>query len=357
MEATDNDIEIEYLPESLKVLGKRWRYFTECMKYIISHTGDIWSYHSNKILKHSLGLDGYMRVNIFGEKHFIHRLVYEAYIEKIVDGLVIDHKNRNRTDNDISNLRMVTISENAKNSTPKSDVEITRIKGEEIVVYSSIELAIEGTPGSSRNGINRVCNGERKTHAGYMWKRSVNRVIVYHNPDSDEFEKIGEFEGVDYQDYEINKQGVVRKILKDNKRLVIKQFLSKGYMSVRLNKRNVRLHRLIAHKYCVHDNPEDNIVNHRNSNKLDNRVENLEWVTIKENTLQAIGKEIKSIDIITGEEKYYRSISQAAEELNVLRDTIGRVCRGIRHSAYGRYWVFVKNDLKNKNTELQICNE
>ena len=49
------------------------------------------------------------------EHHYVHRLVAEAFIGKITDGLEIDHYNADRTDNRVTNLRLVTHAENLRN--------------------------------------------------------------------------------------------------------------------------------------------------------------------------------------------------------------------------------------------------
>ena len=51
-----------------------------------------------------------------------HRFVYEYFNGKIPDGLQIDHINRDRTDNRISNLRVVTHRENMQNRIYRSDM-------------------------------------------------------------------------------------------------------------------------------------------------------------------------------------------------------------------------------------------
>ena len=70
------------------------------------------------------------------------------------------------------------------------------------------------------------------------------------------------------------------------KEKVLKERFSNGYVSVILykngTKKNFRVHRLVAKAFLV--NPKNlPQINHINFNRSDNRIENLEWVTAKEN--------------------------------------------------------------------------
>ncbi len=107
-----------------------------------------------------------------------------------------------------------------------------------------------------------------------------------------------------------------------------------GYLKVNLGVGNsISVHRVVALAFIP--NPENKPqVNHRNGDKGDNRVENLEWVTGKENTHHArrAGKcpnltvltPTEVLDIFTSQE----STASLATRFAVVRTTITAIRRG-----------------------------
>lgn len=74
---------------------------------------------------------------------------------------------------------------------------------------------------------------------------------------------------------------------------IVPQFISHdGYAEINLSKNGVRLrttaHRIVAKAFVVGKCAIRNTVNHKNLNKLDNRPENLEWVSHLDNVRHAI---------------------------------------------------------------------
>ena len=93
------------------------------------------------------------------------------------------------------------------------------------------------------------------------------------------------------KDYKITKDGQIIS-LKRRKEYIIKGYIDKyGYRRVLLyvdGKREKHfVHRLVAKEYIPNPNnlPQ---VNHKDGNKLNNHVDNLEWVTSKENVRHSI---------------------------------------------------------------------
>lgn len=104
----------------------------------------------------------------------------------------------------------------------------------------------------------------------------------------------------DYEDlYQVSNMGRIRAFPKmtnigNKKRFCEMRFLSpiiqhSGYAHIGLWRngecKQARVHRLVAEAFCANDDPQHKTqVNHLNEDKLDNRAENLEWVTAKQNT-------------------------------------------------------------------------
>ena len=119
-----------------------------------------------------------------------------------------------------------------------------------------------------------------------------------------------------------------------------------NYYSVGLCKngkvRFIRVHRLVAQAFIP--NPENlPQINHKDENKLNNNVENLEWCTIQyNNTYNDHNKKINAkkrkpvICIETG--VIYHSITEAEKSTKCKH--ISDVCLGIRNKAGGYHWKY-----------------
>lgn len=91
-------------------------------KYMASNLGRIKSLWRKKeiIMKQREKNNGYMIVNLSdGERvvtRHVHRLVAEAHIGLLPDGITINHKDFNKKNNHIDNLELMSIKENIRHS-------------------------------------------------------------------------------------------------------------------------------------------------------------------------------------------------------------------------------------------------
>lgn len=131
---------------------------------------------------------------------------------------------------------------------------------------------------------------------------------------------------VGYDGYEISSHGRV----KSNKRLerlghptILAMVVSKngsGYKQVLLLKNKIRklfaVHRIVA-KHFINNVENKPQVNHIYQNKLNNNVNNLEWVTAKQNVRYSMAHPVIVLDLnnnIIGE---FETVGDAAKHLNV----------------------------------------
>jgi hypothetical protein len=95
-----------------------------------------------------------------------------------------------------------------------------------------------------------------------------------------------------YPGYEVSSLGRIKsyKVNKVNGKLLYGKD-SKGYVGIdiRINGKTKQelLHRLVLSTFCPVEGWEELTVNHKNGNRKDNRLENLEWMTNSENTSHA----------------------------------------------------------------------
>lgn len=128
---------------------------------------------------------------------------------------------------------------------------------------------------------------------------------------------------------------------------IIKQGLCKqGYYIVQLCKNNKaktkRVNRLVAQAFL--DNP-NNLpqVNHIDKNKYNNKVENLEWITSKDNTRYSRCLKVDQYDLENNYIRTWESASDVHSELNYNISNIHQCCRNKRRTAHNYIWKFHKD--------------
>ena len=322
---------------------KEWMIVKNFDDYKISNYGDIFSIKSNQMLKLTKDANGYYNIKLINndgiKKLLIHRVVYDTFKGIIDSSKVIDHIDRNKTNNHINNLREFTYSENSQNYDRK-EKELNKIhqyslNNEFIKEWDSLEEIKEKLNYHSGN-ITNCYLGKSKSAYGFIWK---NPQII---TDLCEFKILGTIGDNKFNNYKINRKGIV--INKNN--IVMKPQINSGYYRISLindEGKSVALfiHKLLGHTFIKNPN-NYHIVNHIDENKLNNNIENLEWVNHTQNITHSQGKRINQIDIKTNKIlKTYNSMNDVFNELNKkYGGNIRLVCQGKRTSAFGYKWSF-----------------
>ena len=110
-------------------------------------------------------------------------------------------------------------------------------------------------------------------------------------------------------------------------------------------KKNFKVHRLVIEAFNPVEGMNNLDCNHKDEDKTNNRLENLEWLTRKENLNHGTHNqkiaEAHSVRILCVElNREFESISAAAKELNNCRGNIWRVLGKPNRTACGYHWKY-----------------
>lgn len=149
---------------------------------------------TGKVLKNSIDCNGYYYVNLGrGNMRRVHRLIAQAFIPNQLNLPQVDHVDENKGNNDVSNLRWVTASQNTRHSAHKHSYRINQLTldGELLNTWES-SIQIERELGYSNSYIIAVCKNKFKQAYGYKWEyadisqqRKFNHPVAVINKDGE----------------------------------------------------------------------------------------------------------------------------------------------------------------------------
>lgn len=268
-------------------------------KYEIFQDGSCFSYYTNKFLTPQMS-NRYPTYNLTIEgqkkKVYVHRMVAETFLPAVPGKTCVNHKDGNTHNFHVSNLEWVTSKENAQHA--------------------------------RENGLKPISDQTKN--------------IYKENLEGEEWIPIP-----NYPNYVISNLGRIMNI--NTKRLLKQGITAHGYNEVNLWNHNkgktCQVHRLVYMSF-VGDIEKDLVINHKDGIKTNNRLDNLEKITRKENNLHAVyeiktHKQAKPIAQLTKDNekiKVYPSIAQAQRETGI--SNISRAIKNKR-TAGGYYWRFI----------------
>lgn len=267
--------------------------------YEIYEDGRCYSYFSNKFLTpqmsnkyptYNLTIDGKKK------KTYVHRMVAETFLAHTEDKNIVNHKDGNTHNFHISNLEWVTPSENSKHA------------------------CATGLTPKGNQLINRFCE----------------------NLPNEEWRPVFNFSQYLVSNYGRIMNGYTKQLLKP-------ALKSAGYYQVSLWKNGKGstkdLHQIILQSFYPDESLEGYVINHKDGNKKNNRLNNLEKITYQENNLHAVyqiktHKCAKPVYQLNSEKEIIKEFSSIAA---ATRDTgINNISRAIKTNrmAGKYYWKF-----------------
>lgn len=278
----------------------------------------------------------------------VHILVFRTY-SNLEDGKVINHKDGNRLNYNFDNLEAITQSENTLHAIRlglrhhcQKVVLQYDLNHNFIQKFESIEQA-SSVLGLTKDHVSHLCTGNCNP-TKFILEYEHSKRIDTPNLDDNHFKVI---EG--YSDYYIGDGGVVFSLRR--KCYLFQDKTQDGYLYVGLSKNGKQkkflVHRLVAFAFLPKMQDAD-MVNHKDGNKANNDVSNLEWITHSGNMRHYYAnnssknrKPVSQYDLEGNYIKTFASLADAATDLGLRFPTgISKTCKGQQKTAYNYIWKF-----------------
>lgn len=295
-----------------------WKDVPFCTLYECSTEGRVRNKFTKKILSVAINAHGYCVVSL--KKTFkVHRIIAITFLPNFENKPTVEHKDDDKTNNKLYNLKWATYKEQQK-----------------FVILKKTKKIFP-----SKIGISELKNLE-----GEIWK------IIQ-----------------DFPDYEISNFGRIKYPIKKGKPPFKKRiklgnngiYKYSEFSNDKNEKKKIAIHRLIATAFIENPNKYE-IVNHKDGNKHNNNIENLEWCSQKQNIQHAHDNNliqtkriIYQLDMNNEIIKKWDSIKDAYTSLNICRTGIDSVLAGKSKTSGGWSWCYAEK--YNLNIKKIIKND
>ena len=292
----------------------------------------------------------------------------QTYIGKPKKGQTVDHIDRKPFNNRIDNLRWATGKEQAENKNKRRRQVGIRLScvdvatGEETEFISKKHAAESMSPLSSlspKNIQHKLVQfiGKDKTFIGRKWS------YIERNP-------VGEIRPLPSSPGQnVSSCGMVQNLHGRWSR----GYVHDDYMCVNILSKLKRVHRLVMEAFIGPPPSDDTLVNHKNGNKLDNCVNNLEYSTPSENTIHAYEMGLMKTTRVL---RICKDSGKVLQEHDSVKDAllsigrpyssaphISKCCLGKAVTAYGFRWSYPGESqkyahlVKPSKKILRICKD
>lgn len=121
----------------------------------------------------------------------------------------------------------------------------------------------------------------------------------------------------------------------------MKTYLNNGYehisLSINGKQTNQKVHRLVAETFIPNPNNLPH-VNHKDKDRQNNCIDNLEWITQLDNNKHSHCIKIYQYDLQNNLINVFESMTEASQKTGVSISSISNVCNGKRRTAGGYKW-------------------
>ena len=263
----------------------QWKVIERFPDYEVSSFGDVRNRTTGVQLKPQLN-GCYHQVELYNEHKktttTIHHLVATTFIPNPNEKPIVCHINNNKLDNNVCNLAWKTGKENEehknnngvlrKDQTKKHVWKCNASTREKLTMYTSVIDAAKAIDQekykSVASNIRTVLCGKSNSSQGFFWMYDE-----VHECNDEEWKVVNANHINGSEGYQVSNIGRLRN---KSGKLFSGNVNEHGYVRVCINKKMYRMHNIVARTF-LDNNDENKTVRHKDGNKSNNRVSNLEW--------------------------------------------------------------------------------
>lgn len=337
-------------------------------EYEVSDLCNVRKIGSDDNLSLFISTDGYLRCKLYKPKEVIqegdkpdktyktHRLGAIMFLSNPENKLYVNHINHDKTDNRIVNLEWSTHPENVAHSHTNENRVST---GKPIILYKEDCVTPIRRYESVRNAANDLNIPEKNIGPVLSGRIKYTGAQKYHfkyvEPKLNVTkEELKEFEDIkEYPNYMIHRDG---RIYNKKRKMFMKGRNKSGYLYTYLEQDDLAVHRINALQFLPKPKDKD-FVNHKDGNKHNNHIDNLEWTTKGENNQHAYDTNLNSNIVAVHQYKMdgtfvakHTSMSNACKTLGLdprlCVSTIVDCCKHKIKHAYNFIWRYTDDTSK-----------
>ena len=323
----------------------------------VSNMGRVRRKHDKRVRKTYVNMGGYPKCSVVvtkgkSKRASVHNLVALAFLGSPPSKKhSVDHINRNKEDNRAVNLRWATSSQQNRNARRpgKKLLPVLRKSGEDSREYDNIldaayalktDLNLNAKHYSVHTSIAAAIKSGKR-YKGYKWEHVCERPTG----------RIATIPSLPR--YAASECGMIRDLFGYWKRGAVKSGYNVSNVMINGLKHVRFVHRLVAETFCAGHSEKNNVCNHINGCKTDNRSSNLEWTTPSGNIKHAYAtglnrnncRKINQYDTSTGVlVKTHVSVMSASREVSANHHDLRACCEGRQKTAYGFKWRYVRSE-------------
>lgn len=221
------------------------------------------------------------------------------------------------------------------------------LDGVEIRTFDSLKSASVHS-GARVTSIQSCCAGRNKTSCGFRWQYIDAGPLEASVMEGEEWRDFPA--QLSCPNYAISSLGRVKNTARNRIRSTT---LLEGYKNVQVRNTehkavSISVHRVVALAFLDEPGKDETTVDHINRQRLDNRRENLRWMSAKANATAATGKKVEKCDLFGKLLETYPSVREAARFVQGAKNEKAaaggiRACAHERaETAYGFKWRFAE---------------